>query len=414
MRRAWILWILCGAMVLLPRIAAADEPNNSWSGTPPTATVPLLEFESRQATLTPDFIQINGAHSGDAFLEDKLLHLPAGVTPQMGDILICFDLTGSMWGELNNVRVNAINIMNAVRALIPDSRFGVISHMDYDGYHSGCGYAATYGNLAGYGDYPYALNQTLTDQTADVAAAINALPLGDGQDWPEDYSRVLYESYSDPGIGWRPDAKKIVLLWGDAYPHDCAYDACLGGATTTGPDPGRDAIDMNADDLAILSVLNGMSAADVTLLTVYSGSTVDYPIWQCYTGVTGGTAWQINEDGTIPGGVDIAEYIASIISVEIQTIDYMTLQVCTPGYEAWLTSVVPAGYANLVLDEPIDLPFTITLTVPPGTPAGMHCFLVCAVGDGAVYAYQEVCIEVLLIPSPSDKTTWGQIKRIFH
>ncbi|MFC1573324.1 vWA domain-containing protein [Candidatus Eisenbacteria bacterium] len=410
MRRLLYVVLLCCLPVSITFTASAGD-SNEWEGDIPEATVVLESYPSRQATLTPDYLEVPFACIGDTFTEDKLLHLPAGVIPELGDILICFDLTGSMGGELNNVRNNAINIMNAVRAIIPDTRFGVISHMDYDDLHEGCDYSAIYG-LAFIGDYPYNLDQPLTDDISAVESAINGLVLGDGMDIPEDYSRVLFETYNDAGIGWRPEAKKIVLLWGDAEPHDCAYDACIGGNATTGPDPGPDGVDNNADDLEILTVLGGMASANISLLPVYSYPT-GINLWECYAALTGGQAWQINEDGTIPGGIDIADYIASIIGEEVLQIDNMALEVCTPGYESWMVSVNPTAYTDIVLDEPTDLPFTIVLTVPPGAAVGQHCFHICAIGDGAEYARQEVCITVS-DATPVDQSTWGRIKNQYR
>jgi len=384
--------------------------------TVPEATVPLEDFGTPvEARLTPDSLYIDGAMCLDSFCEQKNLYLPPGVTPAKGDILICFDLTGSMWEELANVQNNSINIMNAVRALIPDTYFGVISHMDYPGDHGGCDYGVrAYGDGGDpYYDYAYSMDQALTGDLNAVETAVNGLPQGNGADGPESYTRALYESYADGAIGWRPGAKRIILQWGDNIPHDCAYDECIGGATTSGPDPGRDEIDENADDLEILAVLDALGVGQITLLALHSGTYLT--LWDCYAGRTGagGTAFEINPDGTIPGGVDIADYIASIIGETIEHIDLMTLEVCTPGYEAWLTNVVPPSYADILLDVEHNLPFTITLTVPDGTGMGVHEFDICAMGDGAEYARQHVTI-VVPQASATEEKTWGKMKRDFH
>ena len=83
--------------------------------------VATLEPSTLTATLMP----------GQSILEHKTAALPANLQPPMGDILVSFDLTGSMYEELANVKVNAVNIANAVRGFIPDTNFGVVSHMDY-------------------------------------------------------------------------------------------------------------------------------------------------------------------------------------------------------------------------------------------------------------------------------------------
>jgi hypothetical protein len=368
------------------------------AATAPTADIkPAPEFfpapasDKEDATLTPASLEAT-LRAGECISESKLLHMPADVAPAAGDILFIMDLTGSMGGELSNVQVNSVNIMNAIRAVIPDTRFGLISHMDYNGSYNSCGYSSSYGSGP---DYPYSLDQGLTDDTAAVQAAIMGLSLGWGDDGPENYTRVLYESYADATVGWRPGATKFVMAWGDAVPHDCAVDACVGGTWSTGVDPGRDAVAGTADDLEILDVLNGMNASGLTLISLFSGGSP--ALWDCFASLTGpdGAAFQINSDGTIPGGVDIADYIAGLITEAISHIDVLTLGVCEPMYADGLVSVSPASYTDIDLDVAQDFPFDIEICVPEGTPDGEYCFDVCALGDGNEYARQSVCITVV-------------------
>ncbi|HLF13754.1 MAG TPA: hypothetical protein VI932_02550 [Bacteroidota bacterium] len=406
------VWISsCKDEPIQPRIAGDSNsrtvailPQNSLDPPVPTATVPLLTFPSTRgsatisdlldpAVLTPESFSAT-LRAGQSVNEHKNLFLPPNVTPPKLDLLISFDLTGSMGEELANVKANGINIMNAVRLSIPDSKFGLISHMDYPGDFTGCGYTATYGD-ASSGDYAYSLDEALTTSTTDVATAINGLVLGYGVDGPEDYSRAFYESYNDAGIVWRSGAKKIVLAFLDAVPHDCAYDSILGVGppfATSGPDPGRDAVVGTPDDLEILKVLDGMAGSNTALITVFSGGWLG--LWTAYSQKTGGEAFGINSDGTIPGGVDIAAFITSIVEGSITRFDEVTLETCDPAYAAWLTAVEPVSYTDVELGEPLNLGFDITITVPPGTPSGVYCFDICAVGDEVELATQRVCITV--------------------
>jgi hypothetical protein len=347
-----------------------------------------------QAYLVPDTLRVT-LQAGEGVTEHKILYLPEDVAPARGDIVFSFDLTGSMGNAIAEVKNNASAIMDSVRALIPDTYFGVISHQDYPAFYDHCGYAEAYGN-PDVGDLPYMRNLSLTGNLAAVHGAINGLSLGDGADGPESYSRVLYEATADAAIGWRDGSTKIVILWGDNVPHDCDYRACIGGSGTTGGDPGRDGVVGNSDDLEILKVITRMALDDIMLLAMYNGlSATNLALWDCWSRKTGGDAFEINPDGTVPGGVDLPSYIASIISEQFTQIDEMTLQVCQPEYAEWLTDVNPEAYYNIVLDVPHELHFDITLTVPEGTPAGLYCFDICAVGDGAIYATQNVCIRVL-------------------
>ena len=379
------------------------EPNPSPDeiGEIPAATVALKTFEpviqetgSRDgSSLAPELLEATLA------AEESVGELKTGIidgAPPRGDIMVCFDLTGSMGEELENAKANALNITNAIEALIPDTWFGLISHMDYLDYYSGCGYSANYGYT---GDYPYSLDQPLTDDNTLFSDEVNALSLGSGYDFPEDYTRALYETYADPGIGWRVGTKKIVVAILDAVPHDCDFDAVIGGAGTTGPDPGRDEVIGGGDDLEILTVLDQMASNNITLIVLYSGTT-EYPelnylsLWEAYTAITGGTAFQINTDGTIPDGSNIAEAIVALIEADVSELDEVTLEVCTPGYETWLTEILPPSYIDVVLVEPWTGGFDITVTVPAGTVDGLYEFDICLMGDGVEYGRQNVSITV--------------------
>ena len=76
---------------------------------------------------------------------------------------------------------------------------------------------------------------------------------------------------NNPAIDWRSGAKRVVVAWLDALPHDCQIDGIWGGQLSTGPDPGPDGLAGTADDLSILGVLEDMAANDITLLVLYSG-----------------------------------------------------------------------------------------------------------------------------------------------
>jgi hypothetical protein len=426
-----------GVSSVLGESAGEEEvpmnPDPAQIGSPPAATVPLLKpgapeksvavksapstlsEETVSASLSPEVLTAR-LKAGESVTEHKTAFMPADVRPPMGDILISFDLTGSMTYELNNVRTNAQNIMTAVRGEIPDSNFGVVSHMDYPGTFTS-GEVSTpqyYYNLyGGSSDYPYSLDQPLTDNTSLVVAALNDLNLGYGADIPEDYSRVFYESYADPAVGWREGARKIMLAWLDSVPHDPDFAEIYNPDLdrSTGVDPGRDAIAGTEDDLEILTVLSGMAANDITLIVVYSHPDTppstnpdismggDYwgtgfPLWEAYTALTGGSAFKIDPDGTIPGDIAIDEFVAGLIGEQIGHIDNLTLEVSDPAYAGWLTSVSPASYLGIDLEEDTTLGFDITLTVPSGTATGTYDFTVALVGDGVTYAEQAVSIEV--------------------
>ncbi|HEU4454535.1 MAG TPA: hypothetical protein VFR81_15815 [Longimicrobium sp.] len=337
---------------------------------------------------------------GETVVEHKTARLPA--SPPRGDVVFSMDLTGSMGGELNNMKVNAVAIMNAVGGVIPDVSFGVTSYEDYAATYSSCGYFSEYGFAT---DRPFRLSQGLTANTATVAGALSALTLGFGSDGPESYGRALYETYAeltpagagaDGPIGWRPGARRIVVNFADNVPHDCDLGGPIGLSITTGADPGRDGVTGTADDLPILDVMDGMSANNVTLINLFSspGFTQGESLWSAYAARTGGTSHVINGDGSFPGGIDIATAIADLIRDAVGTVGTLTIGLC-PGSEAfapWLVGTSPASYTNVAL--PATLEFDVEFGPPPGTPDGLYTFALCSLGDGAVLGRQEVAITV--------------------
>jgi len=328
--------------------------------------------------LTPDFFEAT-LYPGESAIEIKEACIPP--IPPKADILWSFDLTGSMGEELENVKVNCENIATAVNAVIPDCRSGLISHMDYQGEYTSCGYSSTYG---GGPDYPYSLDQPFTDTWADMHTAIFGLSLGWGLDYPENYARPFYEAYSDPGLDWRDDVAKIVVAFLDAVPHDCD----LG----TGDDPGRDGIMDTPDDLDFDQVLLEMASNNIHLVVVYSGG--DYSTWLDYAANPNYkiTTYQINADGTIPAGTSIEDFIVDVISGTTTTVHELMLELGDPEYAEGVF-FDPPMYTD-VSPEGGPYTFEVTFAVPDDAEPGIYTFPIFLKGDGAIYDEQTVTITV--------------------
>jgi uncharacterized repeat protein (TIGR01451 family) len=379
-------------------------------------------------TLTPTEL-VETLAPGETVTEQKTASLPAQA--DVVDIVFAFDITGSMGGELDNLKLNAVDIMNSLAGLISDVQFGLVSFADYEGFFEtsesvgGCTYASSYGNT---GDVPYSVNQTLDPSITTVAGAIGALSLspGGGADFPESYSRALWElaqellgnTGPDGAVDWRPEARRIVILFGDAIPHSCdvfnPVESELGsdvlvfletsGLNDFGVGLGRDATPGTADDTAILDVIADLVTTNLTLISLHStqfrlsGASGDIEptqfLWDFYAEETGGTNFEINEDGSFPEGTDIVETILDLVGDQITTVDELVLDVC-PGDEAfsdWIVSVDPPSYEEISL--PADRGFSLVVGPPSGTDPGVYSFGVCAIGDGAVLGSQSVTITV--------------------
>gem|GEM_PF-1368922 len=413
-----IALMIAGLVVAIPLIAGEDNEINDlpvnpsdfigYRGQPVERVLPPYmpphATLAAGASLTPE--NVSGTRKpGETLTEKKNLWLEKDVKPAKVDIMFTIDVTGSMKDRIDNVKAAAIDIMMETRALIADSHFGIISHMDYLGDWGYCQYAGgPYGAPGGVGqpdDYPYSLDQPLTGDMTAVQTAINGLPLGQGEDFPESYARCLYECYSDAAVGWRadPEVQKIVVVLGDALPHDCNVFECIGDFLNTGRDPGRDEVTGNMDDLLILEVIDGLKGHKIMLIPVYSGDDLAnvkfFQSWECWAAKTGGAGFRANGNGTIPGGGEaVAQHIASLLPPQIAHIKELKLEVCDPAWAAWFTYVDPAAYSSIDRDVDKNFPFDVEFTVPAGTPEGDYCFDVCAMGDGQELDRQHVCIHV--------------------
>ena len=328
------------------------------------------------ATITPDTFTAT-LDAGECVDVEKEVFLP-GHAPTV-DVIFAFDLMGSRGGIINEAKAKSGVIMTKLGADYPgvDFNYGVMSYMDYPRSYSSCGYSATYGD-ASYGDYAYSLDQSLTSDQTVISSAITALVLGSGWDGPQDYTRIMYESYADPSVGWRTGAKKIVVNFGDYVPHDCNLNEGVPGKTgtwTTGGDPGRDEVMGTDDDLDLQTVLANMAANNVILLECHSTSYHnDY--WTYWTGITGGGVY-------LTGSSTLVNDVVGAITAGISTPHVYGLHlVASAGYESWVSSV-PAVYADLT--TPTTVTFTETICVPTGTaPGTTYTFTVSAMDASSV------------------------------
>lgn len=344
-----------------------------------TQIAPIISASLNPPTLTATL------RAGESTTETKNVFL-SGTIPK-ADIMFAFDATGSMAGTIATAQAQALNIMNSLSAYIDDAQFGVISHRDYHGYYNSYGYKNQYGYM---GDYPYNLTQPITSNHQAVKQAMDSLIAGYGYDYPECYTRVMYESYSDSAIGWRPGAKHILIMLNDAVPHDDNLNEGVPGTVgtySTGGDPGRDTIMFTADDLDLQPVLAEMAANHIVLLVVRMSD--DYfNYWSHWAGITGGSAYMSSE-GDIPSAIRllVGGTAAHVSKLKLKT---------EAGYEAWLKPTSPTEYSEIdIPPEGITKTFSINITAPLATTPGVYHFKIIADADGTNYGEQEVTITIL-------------------
>ena len=419
---------------VIPTDLTNPDPD-TWTFRPEFDLSDLLSSSSivTIGTLTPAEL-VETLAAGETVTENKTAALPAQA--DVVDIVFAFDITASMGGELANLKVNAVDIMNSLAGLISDVQFGLVSFADYGGMYAnteavnGCDYNDLYG---GYFDIPYIVDQVLDSNIATVASSIGNLELSvsGGWDFPESYSRALWElaqelldnTGPDGPVNWRSEARRIVILFGDAIPHSCdvfnPVETEIGsdllayleadGLNDWGVDLGRDATLGTEDDLRILEVIADLVTTNLTLISLHSTQFVisgsdlkpTQALWTFYAEETGGTNFEINADGSFPEGTNIVETILELVGGEITSVDELVLDVC-PGEDSfadWISAVSPPSYAEIQL--PADRDFELVVGPPSGTEPGVYEFNVCALGDGAVLGSQSVTITVPGATEPS-------------
>lgn len=133
------------------------------------------------------------------------------------DVAFVVDTTGSMWDDLARVKAASTQIVQALDAASASYRVAVTDFRDHP--------VRPYGTPGI--DYPFRVGLDFSNSPPQIIAAIDALRIGDGWDWPESvYSGVMgaIRSRTDGTgkrlSGWRPGVEKILLLIGDAPPQD--------------------------------------------------------------------------------------------------------------------------------------------------------------------------------------------------
>lgn len=114
------------------------------------------------------------------------------------DIVITFDSTASMAGEINVVKNQIERIGNVLAEMIPKTRIGIGAYRDEKD------------------DY-LVKGQPLTDDFSKVITFLNKIDADGGGDIPESVDAGL--TWATDENDYRPRARKVILLFGDAPPH---------------------------------------------------------------------------------------------------------------------------------------------------------------------------------------------------
>ncbi len=292
-------------------------------------------------------------------------------TPAHTDVMFLFDTSGSMGGVLNEAKAEIGGVIEHINATLPDARYGVAEVRDYP-----------FSEAEAEGtEKPWKLDQALTADPNAVKSAIEPLFATGGGDGPESYGRALWETDTNPTVGWRDDARHVIVLVADNVPHDHELDEGIPESDwvvsppwDTGEEsPGPWAIpgtqwtsSTNLDFQSIMTQLglDGKPLEDVD----FSGPSGYLPYWEHWAALSGGHAL---------GGA--SGNLANSLTTLIETGATTPLAPCPAGQERSATGVCvvaskPSSHptvsqviCNLVIATASD---TCTATVGDAAPSG--------------------------------------------
>jgi len=236
-----------------------------------------------------------------------------GITIIPVDILFVFDLSSNMESHLNDMKEAASALIDSMDSIKADAHFGVASFIDYQAtYNNYCDYSGDYGDE---NDYLWKAQHEISNDTVSVKKSIKALEPCSGKDKPQAYSRALLESLF---LNWRPEARKFIVMIGNATPHDCDFFS-----QSYGNDPGPDTHNHTCDDLDYKTVVNWVDQTGFTIISIEnktpSGSGNDYvgDVWKNFEYMATATGGHHFMQATTQNLSEaITDTIASIVAKE--------------------------------------------------------------------------------------------------
>lgn len=340
---------------------------------------------------------------------DLDFEVPLPPAPPRADLLLLFDTTGSMESPISSAQARALEIAAAMAEQSPDIAIGLLDLRDYP-----------YGQAGLASDWPWQLRAPLSTDPAELSAAAAALWAGGGGDAPEAYAGAIVAALDDPRVGWRPGARRMLLVIGDSVPRDEDLNAGVPAPRLPSPwapgrppgwrDSGPDLAPGSADDLDWQALLDRLRREDVTLLAGLTGvapaelngrtgDLVDY--WQAWAerAGPGGAAVDLTSLGRLP------ETLAGLLAGSGRRLARLSLAVEPPERAAWLSAVPPAFADIDVGPAGTSRRFALRLQPPPGIPPGTETTLrIDAIGDGGLYAGLRIALSFAAdcgAPSPS-------------
>jgi hypothetical protein len=245
-------------------------------------SVDLLKNGGVLATMSvpqdpPVITSLSNLAPGGGLTQTKTITTPE-ILPKP-DVYFLADTTGSMGPALANVKTNASQILNTVKANSSQPRFGAGDYKDFRSCNEG------EGPVCFAGDYAFNNAAPISADNGTGAATLAAIgsaegtpeswsgwkPAGGGDD-PEGQLYALHQLTAGNAAAWREDSSKILVWFGDNPGHDPVCKEISGAA----------------NDVTHGAVQSALQAADVRVIAVTLDT--DGPESDFSTGLNGNPA----------------------------------------------------------------------------------------------------------------------------
>jgi len=272
----------------------------------------------------------------------------ATAAPEKTDIMFIFDTSGSMGGVLTEAKEGIKKVIEETRASLgPSTAYGVANVEDVPGYYSEEGFEpGSEESFEQDTEKAWHLWQPVTTEVPEVEEAIEKLSgeevAHSGGDGPEAYGRALWETDTNPQVGWREGARHEIVLIADNVPHTMNVNEGIPEAFwlenpfNTGEEPGGrfgipDTQWVPGDSLEFHKTLemldvDGKPLAMVDYFHTDEGEYENYiHYWEYWAKQTGGEALEAKE------GVK-EEFAGKLVTIIKETTG-RSLPPCPTGYE---------------------------------------------------------------------------------
>ena len=289
------------------------------------------------------------------------------------DILFLIDVSESMETTIDEIEINTEQIVVDVRALVPDTAFGLATFIDYPDSDPDLNRDPSV--------YPWRYDLPLTQDTSFLKPTLGEIEvLFGGRERTESYLRALNETTEI--LDWREDSKHLVILFGDGLPHD--------------PDIGADQIANSSDDLELKEVLAQLNKHNITILSVYVDDYYGDENLSFHEEIAIGTGGQVI---SLQGANNVTEAIQQLVEDAVTTVD-LTLKPTATGEGLLQGDLL---FSNVAPEE--NKLFTVKICAPvDAVPGSTYSFDLLAEADGRLLSQVPVIIQVPVVPTVEPPT----------